>query len=325
MANPRHLELLKRSIPDWNVWRQEDRTIQPDLTEADLRGANLKQADLSAANLTRATLCGADLFEADLYRANLLGADLSDAYLGAANLFATTLWCANLRRAVLSEANLSEAMLVHANLSGADLRWARLDRANLREANLTGCRVCGVSACNVDLERSKQAGLLLANEGDALTMDHLEMAQFIYLAQNTRIGDLFDSLVLLVGRFSGRGSVLTALKWELHALHYVPLCFDLDQASDTPLSISLARLARFLLLDVTGIRYVPNMRSPLVAQRILPIQPLLDLSCQPTSPCLGLDLSPWIRPLYRYHGPESLPATFKQQLIDPLEEAVQQW
>jgi Pentapeptide repeats (8 copies) len=69
MGNPEHLKILKQGIEAWKEWRRQYPSIRPNLTEADLIGANLTEADLTEANLI-----GADLSRADLSRADLPGA-----------------------------------------------------------------------------------------------------------------------------------------------------------------------------------------------------------------------------------------------------------
>ena len=76
MATPEHVEMLKRSVEEWNAWRDEHPDERPDLSEA-----NLREADLHVANLQGADLQGADLHGADLH-----GVDLSYAKLSHANL-----------------------------------------------------------------------------------------------------------------------------------------------------------------------------------------------------------------------------------------------
>jgi uncharacterized protein YjbI with pentapeptide repeats len=76
MANEEHLARLKDAIErndvaDWNLWREENRDIRPDLTgmklsEAGLRSADLSRADLSGADLSMATLVINWLENADL-------------------------------------------------------------------------------------------------------------------------------------------------------------------------------------------------------------------------------------------------------------------
>ena len=77
MANPEHLEILRRGVETWNKWRRDHPNIYPDLIGANLIGANLRGADLGDANLRGANLSGADLLGA-----NLRDADFTYAKLG---------------------------------------------------------------------------------------------------------------------------------------------------------------------------------------------------------------------------------------------------
>lgn len=121
MANKEHLAKLKEGVDAWNVWREKNPTIQPDLVGADLRGANLSGADLSDADLRGANLSVSDLFEAKLSGADLLGANLIEADLSEANFGGVNLSGANLRSASLVRANLKRANLSEADLTGVDL------------------------------------------------------------------------------------------------------------------------------------------------------------------------------------------------------------
>jgi uncharacterized protein YjbI with pentapeptide repeats len=132
MANDEHVALLKQGVNDWNAWRQENESIEIDLSFADLRGA-----DLSFADLRGAILSGADLREAHLREAHLRGVDLRGAILIWADLREAHLREADLRGAHLSGADLRGAHLRGAHLSGAILIWADLREAHLREADLS--------------------------------------------------------------------------------------------------------------------------------------------------------------------------------------------
>ncbi|MBZ4218968.1 MAG: pentapeptide repeat-containing protein [Chlorobium sp.] len=96
MANSEHLKLLKEGVATWNIWRQENPEIHPDLQEAplatlDLRGANLAEADLGGANLAKTNLAGANLAEADLRGTDLRGTDLSRSNLAGVNFSKSTI------------------------------------------------------------------------------------------------------------------------------------------------------------------------------------------------------------------------------------------
>jgi len=145
------VELLLRSIKEWNEVRKAHPDVKADLREANLSGAILSGADLSGADLSsaklneailsRAILSQAILRKADLSGAILSGADLSGADLNEAILSRAILSQAILREAILSGANLSEANLSNANLSGADLSGADLSVADLSGADLSSAKL----------------------------------------------------------------------------------------------------------------------------------------------------------------------------------------
>ena len=66
MTKDEQTALLKRSVKEWNEWRQANIEVAPDLT-----GADLSQADLSGADLSQADFSGADLSRTNLREANL--------------------------------------------------------------------------------------------------------------------------------------------------------------------------------------------------------------------------------------------------------------
>ena len=76
MANTDHINMLKQGSEIWNRWREENNSIQPDLTGAELTGW-----PLAVANLTEANLTGAKLIRANLNSAHIISADLKFATL----------------------------------------------------------------------------------------------------------------------------------------------------------------------------------------------------------------------------------------------------
>lgn len=67
--NDDHVKKLNEGVAAWNVWRNENPDIVPDLSGANLSGARLSGIDLSYADLR-----GIDLSYADLSNADLRGA-----------------------------------------------------------------------------------------------------------------------------------------------------------------------------------------------------------------------------------------------------------
>ena len=116
MAKQKHLKMLKKSITDFNKWREKNLESRPDLRDANLMNADLHKANLNLANLSEAKLIKANLYVAKLLKANLIEANLEEARLSWADL---------------RGANFMAADLVASNLSGADLSGADITGANL--------------------------------------------------------------------------------------------------------------------------------------------------------------------------------------------------
>src|SRR5687767_1527435 len=207
MANEEHVNKLREGVGEWNKWM--DAHPYPE-TIPDFTGAHLQGLDLSRANLKRAYLLGADLEDAILEGANLWKADLCQAKLRHADLHS-----ANLRKVNLFEANLNQADLRSANLTGA-----LLVDTDLEGANLSGCFVYGCSVWNVRLQGATQKDLVIldapggdywdstAVTGARITVDDLEVAQFIYLLlSREKLSKTINAVtargVLILGRFGG--------------------------------------------------------------------------------------------------------------------------
>jgi uncharacterized protein YjbI with pentapeptide repeats len=386
MANDEYLAhrlKLKKGVAAWNAWRQENPDIRPDLSGADLSGANLSRADLSGANLSGADLSGANLSRADLSGANLMKANLSGANLVEADLMdadlswarlrgadlrkvvsiAATLMKADLREANLSGANLSGANLMKANLSGANLVEADLMEANLRGANLdrstlvetdltdadlTGCRIYGISAWNLKLERTKQRDLVITHGGKLvsgkgyrfllvthgkepeITVDNIEVAQFVYLLlHNEKIRDVIDTVtskaVLILGRFTDeRKAVLDALRDELRNRNLLPILFDfaIPASRDVTETIkTLASLARFVIADVTDATEVRAELHNIVPDfTSLPVQLILLRGHSEFVSLSHLTKFPWVLPIFEYDDEKHLLASLDKSVVGPAED-----
>jgi uncharacterized protein YjbI with pentapeptide repeats len=316
-----------------------------DLGKANLSGAELRVADLSKANLSAATLTRADLRGARLLDARLLTANLSEANVSGARLGRANLSNANLTGADLSYANLSEANLTGADLSKANLSEAQLSEANLSEANLqvatlletdlsgadlTGCRIYGVSAWNLKLGMTKQQNLIITHQDEpAITVDNIEVAQFIYLMlHNQKVRDVIDTItskaVLILGRFTDeRKAVLDALRDELRKRNYLPILFDFNVPAtrDITETISLlARMARFVVADITDAKSIPQELAVIVPDLpSVPVQPLLLEGSAEYGMFEHLKRYPWVLKTYTYASSERLIAGLGEHVIGPPE------
>jgi hypothetical protein len=284
MANEEHVAQLRKGVDAWNHWRNED-FATPDLSQANLDDVDLGGANLSGANLSKAHLNGAFLDYAELSNANLSGTLLNKASLGGANLSGANLDDARLRKANLRGVNLSEAILSGAFLNDANLTSATLVETDLTRADITGCHIYGVSAWGLKLERTKQQNLVITRWSEPeITVDNIEVAQFIYLLlNNPKIRDIIDTIgkkgVLILGRFTPeRKAVLDALREELRKRDYVPILFDFDKPASQDLTgtvSTLAHLARFIIADLTDPSSIPYELATVVPTTPVPVQPIL--------------------------------------------------
>jgi Pentapeptide repeats (8 copies) len=293
MANPQHLEQLDKGTAAWNTWRLENPDLRLDLSHAHLEGRDLSEANLSETflretQLSNARLVKAAIRDADLSGANLMGSDLTQAALNRSTLIETNLFAATLKGAVLDDANLRGANLSRVILQGASLRYTILVDVNLSGADLTGCAIYGVSVWNTRLDRAIQTDLIITRSSDseqfalepAITVDHIEAAQFLYLLfQNAYTPAIHSSLmrhiILIFGQFTPERK--EAFKTILHNFweqNYVPVFVDLmlfEDHTHTAMINALIGISSGILIDLSDVPY----RDVMFPRRSIPIQPLL--------------------------------------------------
>jgi uncharacterized protein YjbI with pentapeptide repeats len=309
--------------------------------QADLRGVKLNKANLREADLFKAQLRNADLSSADLYGAGLTGAELIDANLTHADLRKAQLDAADLNRANLSGADLGEADLTRAdlreaNLNQADLSGANLTSANLLEttlrgADLTSSRVYGVSAWGLKLEGVKQHSLIITPaDQPAITVDNIEVAQFIYLLlHNEKIRDVIDTIgkkgVLLLGRFTeGRIQILERLREKLRSLDFVPMVFNFDKPETKDFTETvrlLANLSRFVIVDITNPRSTPLELQATVPDYMVPFVPILEKDQAPFAMFVDLQNKyDWVLdPVIVYPSADRLIEVTEDKIVRPAE------
>jgi len=277
-----------------------------DLREAKLSWANLSSSDLRRANLSRALLLRANLRRANLSRADLSGADLSYT-------------------------DLSRATFKEANLRGARLKEAQLVETDLTGADLTGCHVYGVSAWKLKLEGTKQQNFIItALNEPVITVDNIEVAQFIYLLlHNEKIRDVIDTIgkkgVLLLGRFTeGRMLILERLREKLRSLGFMPMVFNFDKPETKDFTETvrlLASLSKFVIVDITNPRSTPLELQATVPDCMVPFAPILQEGEKPFAMFVDLQNKyDWVlKPVIGYSSVERLIEVLEDKIVRPAE------
>jgi uncharacterized protein YjbI with pentapeptide repeats len=295
------------------------------MLKAKLNWANLKGANLQGAILDGAYLYSADLRDTKLTQANLRGVDLREANLSGADLIE-----ADLRKANLTDADLRKAYLYRADLRGAQMNYANLVKANFVNANLEGCWVFGISAWQLKIEGATQSNLVITEEHEpTITVDNLEIAQFIYLLlNNEKVREVIDTIttkvVLILGRFRDeRKQMLDAIREELRRRNYVPILFDFAKPASRDITetvTTLARISRFIIADLTDPRSIPQELQAIVSDLpSVPVQPLLLSSQREYGMFEHFTRYPWVLPIVCYEQQDDLIEALPEQVIAPAE------
>lgn len=311
MANEEQLAILHQGVEVWNKWREDNKVFTVDLSGVKLADLKLNKVDFSGADLSNADLRKTKLQYSNLNEANLSNADLSGADLRAAEIFEATLYQTRLGNAILMDANIkysdmSEAKLNKAFLDGANLSHTDLSRADLSEcvlinsnlvnvnisdAKISKSKIYGVNIWDLEGEFAEQKDLIITpNHRSPITVDDIEVAQFIYLLlNNQKIRNIIDTVttktVLILGRFTEeRKQILDALRDGLRKRGFIPILFDFQPSSQRNLTETvqlLANMAKFIVADITEAKSIPQELSHIIPfLPSVPVQPILLVSRQ---------------------------------------------
>lgn len=321
MADAKLIDILKQGSDVWNKWREDHlEIINPDLTGANLREINLSGANLLSANFREADLKGATFSGADLRKADLIGVDFRE----------TDFSVANLKGADFRYANLRKANLRGADLTASKLQYSVLVETTIEGAILTDSTVYGLSAWNIKGKPKEQSNLIITLPDEPkITVDNLQVAQFIYLIlNNTEIRHVIDTVtskvVLILGRFTEkRKNVLDAIKVSLHKLDYLPIIFDFEGPQNqniTETVSTLAHLAKFVIADITDAKSIPQELMVIVPfQPSVPVQPLLLASQKEYGMFEHFKEFRWVMKPYYYTNVDGLLASLQEKVIQPAE------
>ena len=198
-------------------------------------------------------------------------------------------------------------------------------------ADLTNAEVYGASAWNVELQGAKQQDLVITAQNEpAVTVDDIEIAQFVYLLlHNEKIRRVIDTVgkkgVLLLGRFTeGRIVVLERLRDELRKRGYLPIVFNFDKPETKDFTETvriLAGLSKFVIADITNPKSAPLELQATVPEIMVPFRPIIEEGQEPFAMLQDLwsKHRDWVfEPIY-YSSVDALVASLDEKIIKPAE------
>lgn len=173
--------------------------------------------------------------------------------------------------------------------------------------------------------------MITPNDQDAVTVDNLKVAQFIYLLlTNPAIRHVIDTntskVVLILGRFTeARKKVLDALRDELRTRNYTPMVCDFEKPDSRDLTetiMTLASMARFIVADTSAAKSIPQELSHIIPNLpSVPIQPLLLRSEEREHAMFEhWKRYPWVLPSFLYDDEAHPLASLSEKVIGQAEQ-----
>jgi len=163
----------------------------------------------------------------------------------------------------------------------------------------------------------------------AITVDNLEVAQFVYLLlNNEKVRNFLDTIstkaVLILGRFTPeRKAVLDAIRDELRRRNFVPILFDFDKPTrrDITETVStLAHMAKFVIADLTDAKSIPQELQRIVPDLpSVPVQPILHTSDREYGMFEHFKKYPWVLAIHQYRDLPDLLANLSVKIVAPAE------
>ena len=211
-----------------------------------------------------------------------------------------------------------------------NLTRAALIATNLEDAILTEAKVYGVSVWDVKLQNTVQTSLVITDEQPDITVDNLEVAQFIYLLlNNSKIRNFIHTItskaVLILGRFTPeRKATLGTLRDAIRSHDHLPILFDFEKPTNrdsTETVPTLAHLARFVIADLTDPRSIPQELMAIIPRLLsVPVRPLLLGSQSEWAMFSDLQRFPQVVPPLYYTNDTMLLNRLESEVIAPAEQ-----
>lgn len=300
------------------------------LQAAIFNNSNLENSDLSYTNLNGASFIKSNLKSVLFTKSHLADTNFTNANLNGANFIR-----AIVKRVNLSGVNLSRVKFIDTSIVESNLSRAILIGTEMKNSNLIDSRIYGISVWDLKSENSVQKDLIISKEGEPnLTVDNLEVAQFLYLLlDNKKFRDVIETVtsksVLILGRFTDeRKKVLDAIRDELRNRNFLPILFDFEKPATRDLTETisiLAKLSRFVIVDLTDPNSVPHELATIVpVSRSLPFASIMLKGQKPYSLFRDFSSYYWVLPTFEYEDEGHLISTLSTGVVEPAERKVQE-
>lgn len=331
MANPEHIEILKKGSVAWNEWREFNKQISPDLSDINFfgdihvskhlydlpeyNGYNLSSCNLNRVSMRNCTFTLCNFSDSSIHFSDLVDSYCSQCDFSRAGLRVSKIGSAEFIDCDFNGTDMSYCSAEETNFTGSKLINTKLNNMSLVKTNFTnttidGSCVYGVSAWDLILEGSHQQNIYISEQDISITVPTIELAQFIsLLVNNSKFRDIIDTItskvVLILGRFTEeRKLILDQIKDELQKRDYLPVLFDFEGPTSRDITetvLTLATLAKFIVADISDPRSIPQELNVIVKNLpSVPVQPVLHEDQEEYGMFEHFKSFPWVLTLISY-------------------------
>ena len=325
--------------------------INCELKKAKFYRSNVSYADLSHSKLIEANFLETQLFRTQFNYSNLRNAKFSNPDIISADFTGSSLigmeiisgnidFCifdvANFSKSIISETSLMGSSFYQTNLAESDFTDCRFKgsifiETNIEQSTFKNCHIFGVSCWKMEGTPKLIKNLNISDSNEnPITLDNLEMAQFLYLLLNNSkiklaIDNITTKIVLILGRFSDEQKpVLDFIRTKLPMYNYIPVIFDFNPPNtrdiDETISI-LAPLSKFIIVDITNPRSTPQeMKGFIESHPSIPVQPIKRQDQVEYGMFGHFQRYPWVLPVQDYRDIQDLEDNFEDKIILPVRD-----
>ncbi|GMX64359.1 pentapeptide repeat-containing protein [Paenibacillus elgii] len=332
MIHGEHVEILKKGVKHWNKWRENNPDVHPNLRgvnfydleieyncvygEPHFESANFSNTDLSSSIIRdgiyiNCNFSNSTLNYADLCFAYFSSCDFSNTSMRVAKIGSTHFNNCRFNSTDLSYASAEDTIFENTQLINSDLININFIASKFLKSEIDGCNIYGISSWDLDISDTIQRNLNVGKDDQILTVDNLEIAQFIYLMiNNSKLKSIIDTLtsktVLILGRFTPeRKKVLDIIKNKVRTHDLVPILFDFNGPKSRDVSetvITLAAMSKLIIADISEAKSIPQELSLVVPNLpSVPVFPLLSASLNEYGMFEHFKRYPWVQKVIQYN------------------------
>ena len=138
-----HMDILRKGVEEWNLWRLTNHNIRPDLTGAVLKNMDLTDCDLSFVDMDLITFHCVNLSKARFYysttdNAHFEKSQLLEALFLDASLDNTVFDKCDLTKAVFKQSNLTSTLFFECSLCQTDFSHTYVSEAKFNRNKMAG-------------------------------------------------------------------------------------------------------------------------------------------------------------------------------------------